>query len=523
MDWTEAVEDFWEDVKERIYYILFIAILLFFPFLIAAPAADLPEPFNILNAIYNGSELPVLSEIYGLARDKELFGTNTYVISIVTLCLIWGIFAASWDLLSGYTGQVNFGHALFWGVAAYFSFWFASGLTVGPDFQDLLGNKVVIEPLLALLFGATIAALLALCIGVIALRVKGPYLALVTLVIPLIVHDLPAIFRMFDIGLEGEVFGFEYSLILFRDINSGGNFGNPNVPAIIPSSGNAELDALNFYLFCLLVFFAAVALMMAVAFSRFGLAFQSVREDEDAAESLGINVSFYKIFAFTLSAFFAGLAGGLYAQWLNFTGPSFFDSSFSFSVIIFVVIGGVGSITGGVIGAFLMTILVNLFLEDVFHGVHAFDILAFGLLLIVTLRYMRFGLVRAARDQKKAIVIGLLFALFWTIVTNIDMLDFLKIDKITTFLVLLIMLFFSLPAAPIFWISEFIGLPLLEEILKFTTPDFAGFSKSSLIKAKFLIYATVGIPWAYYLPKVFKKVRLRFWGVWPSVGRYEPD
>ncbi|MHA2272460.1 MAG: branched-chain amino acid ABC transporter permease [Candidatus Hodarchaeales archaeon] len=523
MDWKERIEDFWEDLKDHIYYILFVGILLVFPFLIAAPAADLPEPFSILNSIYNGSELPVLSEIYGLARDEELFGTNTYVVSILTLCLIWGIFAASWDLLSGYTGQVSFGHALFWGVAAYFSFWFASGLSVGPDFQDLLGDEVVIEPLLALLFGATVAALLALCIGLIALRVKGPYLALVTLVIPLIVHDLPTLFRIFDVGLEGELFGFEYSLILFQEVNSGGNFGNANIPAIIPSSGNAELDALNFYLFCLLVFFAAVALMMAVAFSRFGLAFQSVREDEDAAESLGINVSFYKILAFTLSAFFAGLAGGLYAQWLNFTGPSFFDSTFSFSVIIFVVIGGVGSITGGVIGAFLMTILVNLFLEDVFHGVHALDILAFGLLLIVTLRYMRFGLVRAARDQKKAIVIGLMFALFWTIITNIDMLDFLKIEKIGTFAVLLIMLFVSLPAIPVFWISEFIGLPLLEEILKFTTPDFAGFSKSSLIKAKFLIYATVGIPWAYYLPKIFKKVRLRFWGVWPSVGRYEPD
>jgi branched-chain amino acid transport system permease protein len=523
LDWKEQLEDFWNDVKDHAYYIFFVALLLLFPFLLVAPAADLPEPFSILNSVYNGSELPVLSDIYALGRDAGLFGKNTYVISIISLCMIWAIFAASWDLLSGYTGQVSFGHAVFWGMAAYVTFWFASGMTVGVDFQNLLGEKVVMEPLLALLFGAIVAGLLAFCIGIIALRVKGPYLALVTLVIPLIFHELPILFRVFDIGLEGELFGFEYSIILFQDINSGGNFGNPNVPPIIPLTGNGQLDALNLYLFCMLVFFAAVALMMSIAFSRFGLAFQSIREDEDAAESLGIHVSFYKILAFTLSAFFAGLAGGLYSQWLNFAGPSFFDASFSFSVIIFCVIGGVGSITGGVIGAFLLTILVHLFLGDVFHGVHAVDILAYGFLLIVTLRYMRFGLVRATKEQKKACVIGLLFALSWAIVSSIDILDFLEVEKLTTFVALLAMLIFSLPAIPVFWISEIIGLPVLEEVLKFLTPEFEGFSESALIKAKFLIYATIGIPYAYYLPKIFKTLRLRYWGVWPSVGRYEPD
>ena len=97
---------------------------------------------------------------------------------------------------------------------------------------------------------------------------------------------------------------------------------------------------------------------MLIAFSRIGLAFQSVREDEDAAESLGINVRNYKILAFTLSAFFAGIAGGLYAQWFNYVSPTYLESAFSFQVIIMCVIGGIGTITGGVVGAFLLIILV---------------------------------------------------------------------------------------------------------------------------------------------------------------------
>ncbi|MFQ5980450.1 MAG: branched-chain amino acid ABC transporter permease [Candidatus Heimdallarchaeota archaeon] len=539
MDWKESIEDFWENVKDHAYYILFVTVLLSFPFILGAPAADLPPPFSILNAIYNGWEFPVLGDIYALAREANLFGSNITVMDVISLCMIWAIFAASWDLLSGYTGQVSFGHALFWGVAAYVSFWFAIGVPVGPEFQGLLGEEVVLEPVTALLVGAAMAALLALCIGIIALRVKGPYLALVTLILPLIFMRLPYIFVWFDVGLEGQLFGFDYSFLLFQDIGSGGEHGL-RIPSadkyLIPSTDNGgPIDSLNFYLFVMVVFFVAVVLMMAIGFSRLGLAFQSIREDEDAAESLGINVRFYKILAFTSSAFFAGLAGGLYAHSIPFTEPGNFGTGFSFSVIIFSVIGGIGSITGGIIGAFLLLILTDLFLEDIFEGVDAdvLSLLAFGFLLIIALRYMRFGLVRATKEQKKACVLGLLFALSWAILDSIFAIDVLKpIDSLTdsienlqnlkgadylTVIGLLLMFLYCIPAIPVFWVSEIVGLFLLEEILAMSL------NPETLVKAKFLIYASAGIPYTYYLPKIFKKVRLRFWGVWPSVGRYEPD
>ncbi len=564
MDWKEIAEDLWEEIKDRAYYIIAILGLLLAPFIIVAPPTEWP-PFNL---IYNGSEIPILSDIYGLGRKAGLFGANSWVLKVLALCLIWAIFAASWDFLSGYSGQVSFGHAAFWGFAAYVAFWVAAGFTVGipilelgiPVVDDILlflvtivneilyivlGHNFVLDPIFALLFGGIISALLAVCIGVIALRVKGFYLALVTLVIPLIFNSLANTFKQLTGGNNG----------LSSDVTR-------VVP--LPALGVAksrEVFSLNFYLFILVVFFIAIGLMMLIAFSRIGLAFQSIREDEDAAESLGINVRNYKILAFTLSAFFAGIAGGLYAQWYSYVSPTYLESAASFNVIIMCVIGGIGTITGGVVGAFLLTILVNLFLKNVFVGVHGLDMLSFGILLIVTLRYMPFGLTRATKDQKRACILGILFALAWailpssegwgveyfssvlpksgeatdplsqlisilvTVILNLigkvdnlgQMATSLTPDNFLTFLGLIIMFVFSIPAIIIFFISEIIGLFFFEGVIGMNLTG------EALIKAKFLIYVIIGIPFSFYLPKIFKMIRLKYWGVWPSVGRYEPD
>lgn len=571
MDWKEFFEDIWDEVSEHGYYIIVVCLLISIPFILAVPGVI---PF------------PILSEIYALARNADLFDANTYVLSILSLCLIWAIFAASWDILSGYTGQVSFGHAIFWGMAAYATFWFATGFGVGftlieadahlfwlpldeyiaeilntviSFFNDVLRTlfgasfklslgeismgpigPIDLSVLFALIMAAIVSAVIALIIGIIALRVRGYYLALVTLIIPLIIAEL---------------------VVIYTDL-FGPTFGIPNVPSIIEVGDftTKEVYFLNFYVLTLLIFFVSIGLMMLIAFSRIGLAFQSIREDEDAAESLGINIRNYKILAFTVSAFFAGLAGGMYSQWLDFSGKSLFGSNFSFSVIIMVVIGGVGSITGGVVGAFLLTILVKLFLDDIFRGIYGLDILAYGLVLVLTLRYMRFGIVRATKEQKRACVFGLLFALAWAVLPSSEgwgvdifssilpksgqskdplgqlisvsvtsllsligkvdnlgqMTTSLTGDNVLTFITLLIMFIFTLPAILIFLISEIVGIFLLEGLLGMELG-------STLIKAKFLIYACVGIPFAYYLPKGFKALRLRYWGVWPSAGRYEPD
>jgi branched-chain amino acid transport system permease protein len=523
MDWIEFLEDLWDDIKDRGYYIIAFTLLVLVPFILVVPGF---------------APIPILSDIYAIGRNANLFDANTYVLSVLSLCAIWAIFAASWDLLSGYTGQVSFGHAIFWGIAAYASFWLATGFNVGftlikadthlfgPPIDALLIDilnsgisflndilkfifterfilnfgklgHINLSVLAALILAALVASIIALVIGIIALRVKGYYLALVTLILPLIVAEI---------------------VVIYTDL-FGPTFGIPNVPSIIEEGDFAtkEIFAFNFYIVTIIIFIISIGLMMLIAFSRIGLAFQSIREDEDAAESLGINIRNYKILAFCLSAFFAGLAGGLYSQWLDFSGKSLFGSHFSFSVIIMVVIGGVGSITGGAVGAFLLTILVKLFLDDVFEGIYGLDILVYGFILVLTLRYMRFGLVRAAKEQKRACIFGILFAFSWVIITSSDLFEILTSGgDILEFIVLVIMLILTLPFIPVFIGSEIVGMFLLEGLLGMELG-------SALIKAKFLIYASVGIPFAYYLPKIFKAVRLRYWGTWPSAGRYEPD
>lgn len=548
MDWYKLAENFWDEVKDRKYYILAVILLILFPLIISAPPSTIP----LFNIFYNGSKVPILSDIYNSGRDifgaHILFGTNTWFINIISLCAIWAIFAASWDFLTGYSGQVSFGHAVFWGFSAYVVYWVASGFNVVIPIVNLdLGFNFELDPLIALIFGGLICALLAVLLGLVSLRLKGFYLALVTLVIPLIFNSLANTFR----ELTGGNYGLQSAVT--------------RVVPLPPESLKAlklfnPTRALNFYIFVLIVFFIAIGLMMLIAFSRLGLAFQSIREDEDAAESLGINVRNYKILAFTLSAFFAGIAGGLYAQWFEYVSPTYFESSFSFQVIIMCVIGGIGTITGGVLGAFLLTILVSVFLRKVFAGVHGLDMLSFGILLIIVLRYMPHGLSRSTKDQKRACIIGILFAFAWAILPSHDgwgvelfssilpsigeatdpfsqlisvlttsivslvgkidnllqMATSLTIDNFVTFISLLILFIFTLPAILVFLFSEIIGIFFFESILGM---DLEG----TLVKAQFLIYVVVGIPYAFYLPKMFKLIRLRYWGIWPSVGRYEPD
>lgn len=558
-NWGEILEDLWEDIKDRGYYIIGIALIIFIPFILEVNGAF--------------PKIPIITDLYAVGRDIGIFGKNTYVLKILSLCAIWAIFAASWDFLSGYTGQINFGHAIFWGFSAYITYWIVTGdgLPLNdvkiPIFDELLYfmsdliNEILngllnlvdvaeltINPSVfrAIVLSGGFSALLAAIIGIIALRVKGPYLALITLILPLIAANL---------------------VLILSDITKG-NFGIPFIsgPFLIEkvSPVSRELDALNFYIVIMFFFFLGIGLMMLIAFSRIGLVFQSIREDEDAAESLGINLRVYKILAFAGSAFFAGVAGSMYAQYISFTGPSFFDASYSFTVIIMCVVGGVSSITGGVIGAFSLTILLSLFLDQVFHGIDGLNIVAYGVLLILSLRYMRFGLVRSHKDQKKGIVLGILFALSWAILpisegwgvdffsnflpnvsekplsgdilayftyvlsevfTNFfgkidslgQMLGSLSLENISTFIGLLLLFVISIPAIPIFILSEILGLTLLEGILGIQ------FSSTVIVKAKFLVYLTAGIPYAYYLPKIFKKIRLKYWGTWPSAGRYEID
>jgi branched-chain amino acid transport system permease protein len=279
---------------------------------------------------------------------------HPYYLGILFLASIFAILAASWDLLSGFTGQMNFGHALFFGVAAYTA--------------ALLNLHFGLAPWLTIPLGALAAVLAGLIVGVPCLRLRGIYLALATLAFPLI--------------LTGFIFVFPGIL--------GGEMG---VSGIDPLSGSRTID-----------YYIAVTLMIGLGFvmwkitaSKTGLIFHAIREDEVAARASGINTTRYKLLAFCLSGFFAGIAGGLYVHYMKVAGPSTLELLLSFQVVIWAIFGGIATIYGPIAGVFILYIPLTL-LESV-PVVSEIRMLLMAIIVVLAMLFMPEGLTTWVRDK----------------------------------------------------------------------------------------------------------------------------
>ena len=202
-----------------------------------------------------------------------LFSVNSYLLRILTLAAIFAIFAVSWDLLSGVVGQMNFGQGAFFGIAGY-----ASGL---------LNIHLSLPPYLSIPVGSLVGVLMGLLIGLPALRLRGFYLALVTLAFPVI--------------LTGIIF-------LIPGI-TGGELGIYGLKRISES----EISVYYIVHFIMLVSIYIMYKLTDVESKmvRSGIIFHAIREDEITARASGINTTQYKLMAFAVSGFFAGIAGGL--------------------------------------------------------------------------------------------------------------------------------------------------------------------------------------------------------------------
>ncbi|MFU8796472.1 MAG: branched-chain amino acid ABC transporter permease [Dehalococcoidia bacterium] len=268
---------------------------------------------------------------------------------MMTLACVYAIFAVSWDLLSGYTGQVNFGHALFFGVGAYAS--------------ALLYTNLGWPPAATIPLGALIAALVGAGTCFPALRLRGPYLSLLTLAFPLLLMEIIR------------------SIPETSPLYAGGYVGITGLPRF----GEAAVDR---YYVCLIVMLVSVLIMWKLTdagskYVRTGLLFHAIREDEIAARASGINTIRYKILAFAIGGFFAGVAGGLYAHLLTVAGPGTLGITMSFQAIIWVIFGGIVSIYGAVVGVFALYPLVELLRGTVVHD-YRFIIMS-GMVILILL------------------------------------------------------------------------------------------------------------------------------------------
>jgi branched-chain amino acid transport system permease protein len=251
---------------------------------------------------------------------------NSYYLQVVIFIGINMTLAVSLNLINGYTGQFSLGHAGFMAIGAYVAAYLSTERSAG--FFHLMGgaNTFSISVLFvgALVAGGLAAAVAGLIVGVPSLRLKGDYLAIVTL-------------------------GFgEIIRVLIQNTDAvGGPRGYSGIAGYTTVFWTYTVAAITIYV------------VVSLIDSTYGRGFLTVRDDEVAAESIGINTTRYKVTAFVLGAFFAGVAGGLYAHSTTYINPSGFDFQRSIEIVIMVILGGMGSTAGVALAAVVLTLLLE--------------------------------------------------------------------------------------------------------------------------------------------------------------------
>jgi branched-chain amino acid transport system permease protein len=277
-----------------------------------------------------------------VSRYVEL---NPYFSIVIINIGINIILATSLNLVNGYTGQFSLGHAGFMAVGAYVS----AAITSfgGGKWFEWFGTPGTLNItglfLIALIAGGLAAALAGLFVGVPSLRLRGDYLAIATL-----------------------GFGEIIRVILQNTETMGGSRGF--------SVSSVYTTLFWTYSFAAVTVYVVVNLVN----SAYGRGFLAVRDDEVAAESIGVNTTKYKVIAFVLAAFFAGIAGGLYAHFIGYLTPEGFGFMKSIEIIVMVILGGMGNTTGVIVAAVLLTIL-----PEVLRPVQQYRMVIYSLLLII--------------------------------------------------------------------------------------------------------------------------------------------
>lgn len=286
---------------------------------------------------------------------------NPFFVHLAITVLMWTLLGLSWNLLGGYAGQVSFGHAAFFGVGAYTTM--------------LLYLKLGLAPWYGILVGGLLSALVSLPFGYLCFRLRGPYFSLATLAVAEIIRLVALNWESLTAGPVG---------LLITTLPAVSLFGGPI---------DWESKTPFFYLIALL----AVAGMLAthaVSRSRLGAYLGAIREDEDAAESVGIDTVRAKSATLSASAFLAGVAGGFYGVYFRYVDPdAVFPIAVSIETVFIAVVGGLGTVIGPVVGAVFLTTLSEIFRERFTAG----HLIFYGLFMMLVIRYLPEGIWGRAR------------------------------------------------------------------------------------------------------------------------------
>ncbi|MBU1230145.1 MAG: branched-chain amino acid ABC transporter permease [Proteobacteria bacterium] len=275
---------------------------------------------------------------------------NNYYLTVLTMCCLHAMSAVGLSLLVGHAGQISLGHAGFYGLAAYTT----------AVLSATLGAPVG----LSMVAGVGLTSGVAALVGLPALKLKGHYLAMATL-----------------------GFGIILSILFTETVGvTGGPSGFTGIPRLNLFGVEFTSDVSVYYLIIALLGLV-VWLSFNILHSRVGRALRALHTSEKAAQAMGIDIARYKLFIFVVSASFAGLAGVLYAHYLTFIAPGSFGFLFSVELIVMVVLGGMTSIPGSIVGAFFLTLL-----PEFLRAFENIEILLFGAILVLCMMYLPDGL-----------------------------------------------------------------------------------------------------------------------------------
>lgn len=283
---------------------------------------------------------------------------NIYLLNLLFTIFTYAALAVGWNIIGGYTGYLSFGHAAFFGIGGY---------TTALLFANMGWSPFVMTPAAGI-----VAAVVALVVGYPCLRLRGPYFALVTLILALAVRVV----------------------VLNVDWTGGSSGLFLKLPQMAPLA-----SGILFYETMLAVLLASVLAAYWALHSKLGIGLTTIREDEEVAQTLGINATRLKMVAFLLSAFLAGMVGGIFSYYRTYVHPNvMFDVNLSVMVVLMALFGGRQNWLGPIVGAVAISVVSEFLTLRL--GNEAARVL-FGLLMVVVILYLPDGLLAYVRPRKK--------------------------------------------------------------------------------------------------------------------------
>ncbi|EOD00328.1 branched-chain amino acid ABC transporter permease [Caldisalinibacter kiritimatiensis] len=296
-----------------------------------------------------------------------VFKLQQSTMTMLNLAVIYSIIALGFNILLGYAGQISLGHAAFMGLGAYVS--------------ANMVSQLHMPFLLSLLVSGLVPMLIGLLLGMVALRLEGHYLAIATLGFGVAIQQVFKEWISFTNGYSG-------------------------MTAKFPTIFGINFRSREYYfILSITVLFLLSVFAYNLLKSKTGRALIAMRDSEHAAQAMGISLFKYKLVAFALSAFYAGIAGSLYMHLIRFTEPNQWGIELSLNLLAMVVIGGLASIEGSILGAFFLTLVPELIKEIPFlQNIKNVSSIFTGAALILIIMFFPYGLARVGTQLKQSLL-----------------------------------------------------------------------------------------------------------------------